>query len=129
MHHRGSRWFLSVSAVIWMPYGVYCMWRPESLRAAAGIALESATGATELRAMYGGLQIAIGALAVLGLARPAFARGAIVALAFLCTGLGSARLVGVAVDGGVSVYTAVALIFEWGSALVAWATLRSKPSP
>jgi hypothetical protein len=128
MHRRASRWFLGVSAVVWTPYGLYCMWRPESLRAAAGIAVESATGATELRAMYGGLQIAIGALALLGFARPASARGTIVALAFLCTGLGSARLLGVAVDGGVTAYTTVALIFEWGSALVAWTALGSEPS-
>ena len=65
---------------------------PGSLAEAAGVAFQSPTGSTELRAMYGGLQIAIGALAGLAALRASLARPALLAIAFLTAGLGSARL-------------------------------------
>lgn len=115
-----ARVFLVVSALIWLPYGVYCFGSPASLADAAGVAYQSPTGSTELRAMYGGLQIALGALAALGALLSAWRRHALVALAFLTAGLGAARVAGLAIDGGISSYTAIALVFEWGSTVAAW---------
>ena len=119
-----TRIFLALSALLWLPYGVYCFAQPGSLAEAAGVAFQSPTGSTELRAMYGGLQIAIGALAGLAALRSALARSALLAIAFLTAGLGSARLLGVALDGGFSSYTAMGLGFEFTSAVVALVLLR-----
>ena len=48
---------------------------------------QSPTGSTELRAMYGGLQIALGAFAALAALRSSLARPALLAIAFLTAGL------------------------------------------
>jgi hypothetical protein len=114
-----TRVFLVLSALVWLSYGLYCFAAPASLAGGAGVAFQSPTGSTELRAMYGGLQVAIGALAALGALRAAWQRHALVALAFLTAGLGVARLAGLALDGGLSSYTGMALAFEWGSAVAA----------
>jgi hypothetical protein len=74
--------------------------------------------------MYGGLQAAIGALAALAVVRGGLVRTALLTLFFLTAGLASARIFGVALDGGLSSYTATALAFEIPSALIAWWLLR-----
>jgi hypothetical protein len=124
-----TRIFLFLSFLIWLPYGVYCFAQPGSLADAAGVAFQSPTGSTELRAMYGGLQIAIGALAGLAALRANLVRPALLAIAFLTAGLGSARLLGVAIDGGLSSYTATGLGFELTSVAVATLLLRRSPAP
>ena len=112
--------FLGLSALVWFPYGLYCFFAPGALAASAGVTFTSATGATELRAMYGGLQAALGLLAFAAMQRPALTRPALVTLATVTAGLGSARLLGAVIDGAWSGYTLMGLVFEAGS--VAWAT-------
>jgi hypothetical protein len=85
---------------------------PDLLREVAGVAATSATGSTELRAMYGGLQAAIGTLALVATVRRDLERTALVALAFLAAGLFSARSCGVLASGGLSGYTIGALALE-----------------
>ena len=83
------------------------------------------TGATtEVRAMYGGLQAAIGCLTLGGLLRASLVRPALLTVAFLTTGLASTRLAGVLIDGSFSSYTAGGLGFEIVSALAALLLLR-----
>ncbi len=121
-----ARIFLGLSALLWLPYGIACFLNPGSLALGAGVAASSATGSTELRAMYGGLQAAIGLLAGAGALRPALARHALVTLAFVCGGLGVARLGGAALDGGFTQYTGMALGLEFGTlALTGWLLSRS----
>lgn len=108
----GRRLFLLANVAVWLPYGLYLVLHPEFLRGAAGVAAESPTGTTELRAMYGGLQAAIGLLALRGLVQPQTERLAITAITGLAAGLFSARLVGVVLDGGLSTYTVSGLVFE-----------------
>jgi hypothetical protein len=120
------RIFLAFSAALWLPYGLYCFADPGSLAEAAGVAAGSATGTTELRAMYGGLQAAIGALALAALFRVTLRRPALLCIAFLCTGLFTARLMGALLDGSFSSYTGMGLAFESGSAAIAaWLLARS----
>lgn len=109
-----ERVVLGLSALIWLPYGVYCFFVPEVLSGAdsAGIVASTPTGVTELRAMYGGLQAAIGALAIAALIRPRLASGVLLTLVFITGGLASARLMGLLIDGGFSSYTGGGLGFE-----------------
>jgi hypothetical protein len=118
-----TRVFLALSALVWLPYGVYCFAAPASLAEAAGVVFQSPTGSTELRAMYGGLQAALGLLAAVGALSPAWRRPALAALGFVTAGLGATRLAGLALDGGFTSYTGTALCFEWVSAGAAWALL------
>ena len=124
-----TRIFLFLSALLWLPYGIYCFAQPASLAEAAGVAFQSPTGSTELRAMYGGLQIAIGVLAGLAALRPPLVRPALIAIAFLTAGLGSSRLVGALIDGGFSSYTGMGLGFELVSASVALFLLSRERTP
>lgn len=119
-----TRIFLLLSALVWLPYGIYCTLHPEYLAEVAGVAFQSPTGSTEVRAMYGGLQAALGVLAVFGALRPDWVRPALAAIGFATTGLGSARLVGALLDGGVSSYTTMALGFEFTSAAIAFLLLH-----
>jgi uncharacterized membrane protein len=105
-----ARVFLALSALVWLPYGLWCFFAPGFLAGAAGVSFLTPTGTTELRAMYGGLQTALGALALAGALREPLRRPALIALGFVTSGLG------VLLDGQVSSYTVAGLGFEWTSA-------------
>lgn len=107
-----QRGVLVLSALIWLPYGVYCFVQPGMLEDAAGLVATTPTATTELRAMYGGLQMAIGALAAAALFRERLVPGALLTLVFVTGGLAATRLAGFLIDGGWSSYTAGALGFE-----------------
>ena len=94
----------------------------------AGVTFTTATGATELRAMYGGLQAALGLLAFAGMQRPALTRPALITLFTVTVGLGTARLLGALNDGAWSGYTVMGLVFEFGSAAWAGSLLRGEPA-
>jgi hypothetical protein len=119
-----TRIFLGLSALVWLPYGIFCFFQPGYLGEAAGVTIGSTTGSIEIRAMYGGLQAAIGVLAALAIFRPDWVRPALVLLLFLPAGLGTARLLGAALEGEVSAYTGFALLFEFSSVTVAAWLLR-----
>lgn len=124
-----TRIFLGISALLWLPYGLFCLLRPEYLAEVAGVTAASATATTELRAMYGGLQAGIGALAFAALLRPALRQPALVTLLFLTSGLGLARTLGVALDGSLSSYTAMGLAIEFISAAsAAWLLSQHPPA-
>ena len=121
-----ARVFLALSAAVWLPYGLFCFVQPGALAEIAGVTAASATASIELRAMYGGLQTAIGLLALLAVFRPPLRRPALVMLGFLCAGLGLSRLGGAVIDAEVSAYTGVGLAFEFVSAsLSAWLLSRN----
>lgn len=108
----GTRIFLAANVLLWLPYGLFCLASPGFLAEAAGVAATTPTGTTELRAMYGGLQAAIGLLALAAVLRRDLERTALTALAFLAGGLFTGRLVGAFGDGGLSGYTIGALVLE-----------------
>src|SRR5262245_11034835 len=116
-----ARIFLGISAVLWLPFGLYCLFQPGFLAGAAGVAFTTAPGSTDMRAMYGGLTSALGAFALVGAWRPGLTRQALITLAVACAGLGTARLLGVGLDGELTSWTMQALAFELGTvALGSW---------
>ncbi len=121
----GARIFVGIFGLFTIPYGLFCFLRPAFLEEFAGVAATSNTGTVELRAMYGGLQTAFGALALLGALRPAFVRPALLTTAFLCAGLGLFRLLGTMAAAEISSYTAGGLVFELGATAIAVVLLRS----
>lgn len=106
------RAFLTFNALVWLPYGLYLFVFPDTLEGIAGVATMSATATIEIRAMYGGLQMAIGVLCGVALLRASFVRPALIAVAFLTGGLFTTRLLGAAWAMEVSQYTAGALLLE-----------------
>lgn len=122
--------FLLLESLIWLPYGLYLVFDPSFLVVATegGLQTESPTGVSEIRAMYGGLQAAIGVFCLRGVLRPERAMAALTMLAFLASGLWIGRFCGVLLDGGLSSYTAGALIFEAVTALGAFYFLQRRGS-
>jgi hypothetical protein len=123
-----ARIFLALSGLIWFPYGVYCFLAPGYLADAAGVVSTTATGNVELRAMYGGLQAGIGALAFAGALRPAWMRPVLFAGCFLFGGLAVTRTLAAIDVGEFSSYTAFGLVFEWTSTALALWLLRAGPA-
>ncbi|MFI5319604.1 MAG: DUF4345 family protein [Myxococcota bacterium] len=124
-----TRLFLAFSALLWTPYAIGLLIDPAALTEAANVAATSATGSIELRAMYGGLQAALGLLALAGALRPARARYALAALGAVCAGLGSARLGAAAIAGVFSSYTVMALALELGTLALVLALWRRAQPP
>ena len=126
------RIFLGLSALIWAPYAVQLLIDPVTLTEAANVAATSATGTAELRAMYGGLQLALGLLALAGALRPRLAKYALAALGTVCAGLGVTRLGAAAVGDAFSSYTVTALSLEFvtlAGVLILWRRAqRATPS-
>ena len=110
--------YLAISVLIWLPYGLYCAFAPEYLEGAAGVMATTSTGTTEIRAMYGGLQASIGMMCAAALVRADLARSAVLALAFLTSGLFLVRVAGFLIDGSASEYTNGVLVFEGSYALI-----------
>ena len=120
------RIFLGLSGLLWFAYGVYCFFDPGFLDETAGVTATSTTGTIELRAMYGGLQAGMGALALAAVVRPALVVPALLASSFLFAGLASARLLAALQAGELSSYTMSGLALEWGSLAIAVALLRAR---
>jgi hypothetical protein len=124
-----ARIFFALTALIWLPYGIYCFFQPGFLADAAGVVATTTTGTIELRAMYGGLQVGIGAFALAAALRPALTAPALVASSFLFPGLAVTRLIAALASGEISSYTASGLGLEWASTFVAIWLLRRQTAP
>lgn len=122
-----ERIFFGLSTLVWVGYGLYCFFQPGMLAEAAGVAGQSATGTTELRAMYGGAQIGIGLFCAAAFARESLRRPALLANLCIVGGLGTTRLLGALLDASFTSYTLGGLGFEWLIvASAAW--LLTRPS-
>lgn len=122
----GPRLLLGLSAAVWLPYGLYCFVDPAFLGSAAGVSFTNPTGSTEIRAMYGGLQMGVGILSVLGVALREWRVTAVRALLILVGSLFASRVLGVAIDGSLSAYTASALVLEAAGTAAAAYVLRAE---
>lgn len=121
------RIFLGLCALLWLPYGLMLLASPGALAASAGVAATSATGVVELRAMYGGLQAAVGALALVGALRPALSPHAVLALGALAAGLALSRTASALIASSYEPYTLGALALEWTMLLAAaWLWPRTR---
>ncbi|TJY58402.1 DUF4345 domain-containing protein [Sinimarinibacterium sp. CAU 1509] len=98
---------------------LYCL-LPVRLFALGGEVLSVPSAVTDVRATYGGIQIALGIL-VLSYARSSQGLKPARALLVLVLGsVGSLRLLGAAVDGGEQSVNAVAAVVEILSAILVW---------
>lgn len=120
-----TRILLFVLAAGWVPFGLYCFLFPEALTGISGIQATQAAAVTELRAMYGGVQIAVGLSALLGGLRLLALDKALLVQIVALGGLGVARLGGALITGDASAYTLGALGFEWVTLALCVAAMRT----
>jgi hypothetical protein len=103
-HRVLIRIFLAVNSLFWLPWGLVNLiwpesWAGEVIPGMNVYDLSSAVARTEVRAMYGGLQMAIGIFAILGAFRPRYRDSAFVFFVLALTGLALCRLAGMIVEG------------------------------
>jgi len=84
---------LALVASFFLGMGLFGLAAPTRLVAPFRIALEGADARTEVRAVYGGFGMAIGALLFFTLVKPDLRRGAVVAVAVALLGMAFGRLV------------------------------------
>jgi hypothetical protein len=107
-----ARIFLGFQALVFIPYGLYCLVRPDMLSDGAGVAATTVTGIIELQTMYGGMQTAVGVLCALGAWVERYRAGALMALLFIFAGLAVPRVSLALMHGDFSGYTVFAMCFE-----------------
>ncbi len=110
--------FLLLNVVMWLPYGIACLVNPSILAGFTGISMTTATAVTEIRAMYGGMQSAIGLICLFGLISTKMVRPALAMVAFAFCGIAIARVMGLAIDSSGSEYTYGAVGFEIVGAII-----------
>jgi hypothetical protein len=115
--------YLGFLAALFVGYGLACLASPSILADATGMQFPTGTATVEVRAMYGGLQTAVGLLALLGLLREGLRAPMLLCLGVILFGLASGRLIGIAVDADPGSYNYVAVVFEGISAAAAFGLL------
>jgi hypothetical protein len=117
-----GRIVLWLSVVGWAFGAAFLAW-PVALVAPVGIELPSATARTDVRAVYGGLQLGLAAFLTYCAASPARTVVGLAATTACIAGLAAGRLFGLLVDGEWARITLVYLTIEATSAAVAAAAL------
>lgn len=120
--------FLWFAAIGWIGYGLYCLFVPSTLTTFAGLSPTTLTAEVEIRAMYGGLQTAVGVVAAIGALYPRRTEGVLLTLSCLYLGLCLTRTGSALILGDASVYTLGAASFEGLSALICIWLLRKTRS-
>lgn len=115
---------LWLSGLSFLGFGVAFLIDPIGTLLLAGVATEGAIAATELRAFYGGVEIALGALILFCATRGTRWRDGLW-LTLICYGaIGVTRIAGMAIDGSDSFFLKFAAATEIGLALLAITALR-----
>ncbi len=93
-----SRIALAIAAVGFTSFGVACLARPKQMLKLADVKATSTRGETELRAMYGGMELGLGAFFALAMSKPAWRRPALAAQALGLGAVAAARIGGIVQD-------------------------------
>ena len=108
----------------YLAFGLAFLFAPVETLAAAGWAMTGDGATTELRAFYGGLEVALGALLIAADLRGRRREGLILCLATY-GGIGAARLLGIAMAGAANDFLWIALGTEAVLAVLAALSLRA----
>jgi hypothetical protein len=109
---RFARLVLAASSLPFLAIGVGFLLAPGPMAANVDVTLASATAASDVRAVYGGLQIAIGALLAACAFSAAHLRAGLILQIATFAGLASGRLVSLPLDGALSSLGAALLAAE-----------------
>lgn len=108
--------FIAITGLMFAYYGAYLIVDPKQLVEIANFSIPENTALTEIRAMYGGLQLAIGLFMLICCKQNQLVRPCLLfmLLAFLC--LAATRTLGLLIDPVDSGYNLSATIYESVSA-------------
>lgn len=116
---------LWLSAIIFIAYGLACLFSPGLPAGYAGLGILTGDGYAEIGAMYGGLQTGFGIVCLIGAQRDNFRTPILLVVAIVIGSLALGRLYSMLnVTDAVGVYTQGALAFESVTALLAFIAYR-----
>jgi|GEM_PF-411701 hypothetical protein len=119
---RASRIVLAFDGVAYLALGLWLCADPTGGLAGVQVAALNPIGETELRAMYGGLEVGLGIFGLHAARNAALGVAALWANVYVLTGLAAARAAGVLLGGGDSPIMRTLLSFELVSLAVnVWA--------
>ena len=111
-----SRIVLAISGFIFLLYGLWCLFDLSVLQQALELPNLPVQAITEFRAMYGGLQTALGLLFLLASVNGQWLSAGRTTLLLVIGSLCTVRLIGAMIDGSLGdSYTISALAYEWGT--------------
>ena len=111
--------YLIFTVLVWLPWGLICIFDTGMIADIIGVTSVSPSGETDIRAMYGGVQLAVGLMAALALYDRRHFHKLLHALAFLASCLALSRSYGLVVDGSSTLYTWGVLGYEYFAAISA----------
>lgn len=114
---------LVLAGLGFLGFGAWFIVDPIGPLAAIGIGVSGDPAATELRAFYGGVQVAIALLMLVAATKPAWRDAGLWLVLAVNAGIAVARLLGVAIDGVWVPFFTYALIWELGFSALAAAGL------
>lgn len=120
---------LLLYGVVTAAFGVWAVALPQSLAGVLNYSLLTPGAVTELRAFYGGLELALGAYWLLAALRRDLVSAGLLSMILVWGFVAASRLLGFAVDGAVTTPSIVALATEVAGCVLAAAALRRLPAP
>lgn len=118
-----GRIVLFLVGLIFTVYGLVCLIDPESATRYSGLVLTGAKAEVEVAAMYGGLQIGLGTLFIVGAFRSQYLYVGLVAMLVTLGSLALGRGFGL-IAYGLSTYNLSAFIFESIASILGVLSLR-----
>ncbi|MEH6581574.1 MAG: DUF4345 family protein [Halioglobus sp.] len=116
---------LWISAIIFISYGLTCLYSPDIPAAYAGLSMTNGDAFVEIGAMYGGLQTGFGLFCLLAALKPDYHKSGLILLVLCVGGLALTRLfTTLIVSEPVAVYTWGAMAYEFATATLAAVALK-----
>ncbi len=113
-----QRSVLAVSALVFLGIGLVFLAAPDSLLPRVNITAPPGTALTDIRAVYGGLDLGIGLFLIFCWTKRQYALG-LTACAFTLSGLACGRIIGIAIDSNQDNITFILLAAEVIGAVLA----------
>ncbi|MCO4745271.1 MAG: DUF4345 family protein [Proteobacteria bacterium] len=121
---RAPSILVMLSALVYAGIGLFCLVDPVTALDPVGLAPTSDLGMVEARAMYGGLQLGMGAFLIWTLGTPERTRIGLVAATLSIGGLGLARLLSYGLAPTEGIVMPLLFSIELGGAIAGAAALR-----
>lgn len=107
-----ARIFLRLMAAMSIVFGLLYVAMPGPMLDAAGFGAVLASGVTDVRATYGGMQIGVGVFMLWAAGAESRVRGGLLLVLFTVGAIGASRSIGIMLDGDFSDFHLVGLVTE-----------------
>lgn len=122
-----ARAALLLAAIVFAGLGIGFLVAPVPWASVVEVSLPTATARTDLRATYGGFDLAVGVFLGLCALRPEWIRPGLVALGLAAAGFAGGRLLGILLEGTASPLMLSFAVIEAVTAFLAFVLLRRLP--